>query len=147
MDGFGDFGKIDVDKLMETATAQFARAEQTQAVLASVVGRAGDEDGLVSVEYGVAGLRELELHPKAMRLSSGELAERIKQALADAAADLNEQVNAAMVEAFGEEGNPLKFLNDPDAALQDLKSAESAYHRTYDDVMGELDQIRRRLNL
>jgi DNA-binding protein YbaB len=147
MDGFGDFGKINVDKLMETATAQFARAEQTQEVLASVVGRAGDEDGLVSVEYGASGLRELELHPKAMRLSSAELAERIKQALADAAADLNEQVNAAMVEAFGEEGNPLKFLNDPEAAMQDLKSAESAYHRTYDDVMGELDQIRRRLNL
>ena len=49
--------------------------------MADLVGRAQDDDGLVTIAYGSEGLRELQLHPKAMRLSSGELAELIKEQL------------------------------------------------------------------
>ncbi|MFG1754407.1 YbaB/EbfC family nucleoid-associated protein [Streptosporangium sandarakinum] len=121
--------------------------EELQKSLATLVGRAQDDDGLVIVEYAAEGLRELQLHPKAMRLSSGELAERIKEVLHAATQDLQDQVNAAMAEAFGEEDNPMRLVQDPDAALQQLKSAEAAYNRTFEDVMGELDRIRRRLDL
>ncbi|WP_271221872.1 YbaB/EbfC family nucleoid-associated protein [Streptosporangium carneum] len=121
--------------------------EELQKDLSTLVGRAQDEDGLVAVEYAAEGLRELDLHPKAMRLSSGELAERIKLVVHQAAEDLREQVEAAMGRAFGEENNPMKLLGDPEAVLGRVREAEVTYNRTFEDVMGELDRIRRRLEL
>ncbi|MER6943400.1 YbaB/EbfC family nucleoid-associated protein [Nonomuraea sp. NPDC000554] len=147
MQEFGDFANIDIDKLLKTADGQFAQMEELQKTMADLVGRAQDEDGLVVVEYSAEGLHELELHPKAMRLSSGELAEMIKEVVREAAADLQKQVSEAMGEVFGEEDNPMKFINDPEAALEQVRSAEASYNRTFEDVMGELDRIRRRLDL
>lgn len=147
MTGFGDFANIDIDKLLNGADTQFARMEELQKSMADLVGRAEDEDGLVKVEYSSEGLSELELHPKAMRLSAGELAEKIKTVVHDATQDLQAQINKAMGEVFGEEDNPMKYINDPDAALDQIKDAEAAYNRTFEDVMGELDRIRRSLDL
>lgn len=147
MQEFGDFANIDIDKLLKAADGQFARIEELQKTMTTVVGRAQDEDGLVTVEFGSEGLRELELHPKAMRLGSAELADRIKQVVRDANEDLQRQVSEAMGEAFGEDDNPMRFVKDPEAALHQVKAAEAAYNRTFEDVMGELDRIRRRLDL
>ena len=80
--------------------------EEVQKGMAALVGRARDEDGLVTVEYASGGLSELDLHPKAMRLSSGELAEKIKMVVRDAARDLQEQIGTVMGEVFGEETTP-----------------------------------------
>ncbi|MFE3447463.1 YbaB/EbfC family nucleoid-associated protein [Nonomuraea sp. NPDC059194] len=147
MQDFGDFANLDIDKLLKTADEQFARVEELQKTMGELVGRAQDEDGLVSAEYTSAGLTGLEFHPKAMRLSSGELAEKVKAVVQDATADLQRQVNETMGEVFGEDENPMKFINNPDAALEQVKNAEAAYNRTFEDVMGELDKIRRRLDL
>ncbi|MFI7638565.1 YbaB/EbfC family nucleoid-associated protein [Nonomuraea sp. NPDC049400] len=144
---FGDFANIDIDKLLAGADQQFAKMEELQKVMADMVGTATDEREFVKVDYASEGIRELTIHPKAMRLSSGELSEIIKQVVADAAEDLQRRVNEATAEVFGEEDNPMKLINDPDAAMQQIKSAEAAYNRTFDDVMGELDRIRRRLDL
>ncbi|GLW05014.1 hypothetical protein Misp01_01440 [Microtetraspora sp. NBRC 13810] len=144
---FGDFANIDIDKLLRGAEVQFAKAEEVQQSLAGLVGRAEDEDGLVSVEYAGGGLRDLTLHAKAMRLSSGELAEKIKQVIQEATEDLQRQINELMGDVYGEEDNPMKLVNDPEAALGQIKEAEAAYNRTFEDVMGELDRIRRRLDL
>ncbi|WP_433244245.1 YbaB/EbfC family nucleoid-associated protein [Streptosporangium sp. CA-135522] len=147
MQEFGDFANIDVEKLLKGADEQFARMEEMQKSMADLVGRAEDDDGLVTVEYASEGIRELQLHPKAMRLSAGELAEKIKVVVADAAQDLQKQVNEVMAELFGEEDNPMSYINDPEKAINQIKDAEDAYNRTFDDVMGELDRIRRRMDL
>lgn len=144
---FGDFANIDVEKLLSGDSAHFRRMEELQRDVAGLVGRARDEDGLVAVEYAAEGLRQLDLHPKAMRLGSGELAEKIKLVVHEAARDLREQLEGAMDRAFGAENNPMKALGDAEAALGQVREAASAYDRTFDDVMGELDRIRRRLEL
>jgi DNA-binding protein YbaB len=145
---FGDFANIDIDKLLKGADEQLARMEEFQKNVDSCVGRAQDELGLVVVECGQEGVRELQLHPKAMRLASGELADLIKTALKDSADDLQRQLQEGMQAAFGDsDDNPMKYVNDPDAAARQIKEAESAYNRTFEDVMGELDRIRRRLEL
>ncbi|WP_326825244.1 YbaB/EbfC family nucleoid-associated protein [Streptosporangium sp. NBC_01756] len=145
--GFGDFANIDIEKLLNGADSQFARMEELQETMGTLVGHAQDDGGLVTVEYAAEGIRELVLHPKALRLSASELAEKIKIVIAEATADLQKQVNEAMGEVFGEEDNPMKFVNDPDAAINQIKDAEAAYNRTFEDVMGELDRIRRRMDL
>ncbi|SEM05505.1 YbaB/EbfC family nucleoid-associated protein [Nonomuraea pusilla] len=147
MTEFGDFANIDIDKLLRGTDEQFAKAEQLQQEMAKVVGRAEDPDGLVTVEYAQEGLRTLDLHPKAMRLGAAELAEKIKATIEAATADLQRGVNELMSEIYGEEHNPMRFLNDPEGALSQVRQAEATYERTFEDVMGELDRIRRRLDL
>lgn len=147
MQEFGDFANIDIDKLLKGADEQFARMEEVQKNMADLVGHAQDDDGLVTVEYAAEGIRELQLHPKAMRLGAGELAEKVKDVIAAATMDLQKQVNEVMAEAFGEEDNPMSYINDPEKAMNQIKDAEAAYNRTFDDVMGELDSIRRRMDL
>ncbi|MEU7886169.1 YbaB/EbfC family nucleoid-associated protein [Microbispora bryophytorum] len=142
--GFDDF---DVERFGRRADATIAAVERLQETLSSLVGRARDEDGLVEVEFTSRGLSELKLHPKAMRLSSGELAERIKETVGAASDDLYRQMNRAMAEVLGQEGDQTRFLNDPEAVLKQVREAESAFDRTTEDVLGELDRISRRLNL
>lgn len=80
-----------------------------------------------------------------MRLGSSELAEKIKAVLQEAAQDLQTRVSAAMGEAFGEEMNPMRFIADQGPATSQFKAAEATYERTFSDVVGELDRIRRKL--
>jgi DNA-binding protein YbaB len=144
---FGDFGNIDMDRLLSGVDEQFTKAEELQKAMTALVGRAEDEAGLVVVEYAQEGLRTLDLHPKAMRLSAGELSEKIKAAVQDAALDLQRQVNDLMAEVYGEESNPMRLLENPDRALRQVKQAEASYERAFEDVMGELDRIRRNMDL
>ncbi|SDH82179.1 hypothetical protein [Nonomuraea jiangxiensis] len=147
MQEFGDFAKIDIDKLLEGADKQIALLGEFQKNVTSLVGRAQDEDGFVTVEYAQEGVRELELHPKAMRLSSGELAELIKATLKDATDDFQKQLHETAGGLFGEEDNPMKFATDPEAMTERLNAAQRMHDRAFEDVMGELDGIRRRLGL
>ncbi|WP_433437709.1 YbaB/EbfC family nucleoid-associated protein [Nonomuraea sp. CA-141351] len=141
----GEFGGLDIDRFLRNADQQMARAGEFQKVLQELTGQAQDPDGLVTVECGSAGLKELILHPKAMRLNSGELAERIKAVIAEATADLQRRVSEEMGAVFGEENNPMRFAQDPEGGMQVLREAEAAYNRTYEDLMGELDRIRQRM--
>ena len=147
MTGFGDFANIDIDKLLSGAQQQFTRMEELQERLTEIVGKAEDKNHLVTVEYASEGMRELEIHPKAMRLGSADLADLIKAVTRDAATDLQAKTNELMEEMFGKEDNPMKLLNDPEAAMAGAKEAEATFNRVFDDVMGELDRVRRRLDL
>ncbi|MBB5074871.1 YbaB/EbfC family nucleoid-associated protein [Nonomuraea endophytica] len=142
----GEFRAEDLDKVLRSNERQFARVGELQQTLGELIGRGEDEHGLVYVEYGSAGLRELKLHPKAMRLSSAELADLIKLVMADAAADLQRKVTEAMDAVFGDQ-NPMRYVDDPEGMLADMRSAESAYNRVYEDAMGELDKIRDRMEM
>jgi hypothetical protein len=144
---FGDFGNIDMDRLLRGVDDQFAKDEELRKGIADLVGRAEDPDRLVLVEYAQEGLRTLDLHPKAMRLSAGELSEKIKAAVQDAAVDLQRRIGELMAEVYGEEHNPMRLLENPDRALRQIRRAEASYERAFDDVMAELDQIRRNLDL
>jgi DNA-binding protein YbaB len=139
-----EFGAMDLDRVLKNADAQMARIGDLRQVLTELVGRAADQDGLVQVEMGNAGLRSLQLHPKAMRRTSGELAELIQAVIAEAADDLRRKVTESMQELFGDE-NPMRFADDPDGPMAQVREAEAAYNRTFDDLMGQLDQIRNRM--
>ncbi|MEV0967298.1 hypothetical protein [Microtetraspora glauca] len=146
MTGFGDFANIDIEQFIQRGDREVAQMREFENALSSLVGRARDEDGLVSVEYTSVGLGELELHPKAMRLSSGELAEKIKATIKEAGEDLQRQVMEASEETFGKDGNPMKLLEDPGAISDGVAAMTQSYNRTFEDVMGELERIKRQLD-
>ncbi|MEV6031677.1 YbaB/EbfC family DNA-binding protein [Nonomuraea sp. NPDC052116] len=141
----GDFGGLDIDRILRNADQQMARAGELQRVLQDLTGRAQDEDGFVVAEFGSTGLKELLLHPKAMRLNSAELAERIKAVIAEASADLQRRISEQMGNVFGEEDNPMRFGHDPEGVMDLIRQAGAAYDRTHEDLMGELDRIRQRM--
>ncbi|MFF4619820.1 YbaB/EbfC family nucleoid-associated protein [Nonomuraea jabiensis] len=140
-----EFGALDINRILRNADQQMARAGEFQQVLQDLTGRAQDEDGLVTAECGSTGLKELVLHPKAMRLNSADLAERIKAVIAEANADLQRRISEEMGNVFGEENNPMRFAQNPEGGLELVRQAEAAYNRTYEDLMGELDRIRQRM--
>ncbi|MCF6476137.1 YbaB/EbfC family nucleoid-associated protein [Nonomuraea sp. MG754425] len=147
MQGFGDFANIDIDKLLKQADEQVKQMGEFEKKVDSFVGRAQDENGMVTVEYDHQGLRELELHPKAMRMSSGELAELIKAAIADATADFHQKFGEGMKETLGDDSDLAELANNPEAMRARLDRAEAMHDQAFSDVMGQLDKIRRRLEL
>ncbi|MEU1386283.1 MULTISPECIES: YbaB/EbfC family DNA-binding protein [unclassified Nonomuraea] len=147
MTDFGDFGNIDMDRLLSSMDEQLSKSEELQRAMSALVGRGEDEGHLVVVEYAQEGLRTLDIQPKAMRLSAAELSERIKDAVAAATADLRRQADELLTEMFGVSGNPMRMLENPDRALREVRKAEASYERAFEDVMGELDRIRRELDL
>jgi hypothetical protein len=66
-----------------------AEAAAARRALTTVVGEAESEDGLVRAVVGAAGLVELILDPKAMRMASSDLARQIVEVTAAAREDLD----------------------------------------------------------
>ncbi|MEO3810480.1 YbaB/EbfC family nucleoid-associated protein [Sphaerisporangium sp. B11E5] len=131
---FGDFAHIDAEKLLRGTQEQFARLEELQRRTGAVTGVARDENGLVRAEYTQDGLRDLRIDPRAMELSSGDLAELIKQVIAAAADDLRARAAALMSEVFGSPGTPPPSPpNEPPG-------------RTDEEMTARLDTLRRRLD-
>lgn len=70
--------------------------------LASLTGTGTAADGKVKVTWASAtGLDQLQLEPRAMRMASEELAAAIKQAIADAIADLRRQTAETLQQEAG----------------------------------------------
>lgn len=148
MSQFGDFANLDVDRLVGEAQQRFARMHELRERMAAFVGRGQTEDGRISATYtATGGLTELHLDPRAMRMGSDELAERIVWVIGEATRDLHRQNTEAMSEVFGEDGDPMRLLTDPQAVEQRATEMRQSFDRTMNDVVGELDRVRRRLGL
>ncbi|MGW3342915.1 YbaB/EbfC family nucleoid-associated protein [Nonomuraea rubra] len=147
MTDFGDFANIDVERLLRGVDEQLAKSDELQRRMPLLVGRGEDADGMVAVEYAQEGIRTLDIHPKAMRLAAVELSEKIKEAVGAATADLQRATEELMAELFGTAATPSRLMNDPQALLKPIKQAEANYDRAFENVMGELDRIRRDLDL
>jgi DNA-binding protein YbaB len=148
VEGFGDFANIDVDKLLSGAHERMARVQDMQERLADLLGQAEGADGRVKATYTMAGgLTDLDIDPRALRMGSKDLAAAIKSTVHEASQDLQRQVAEVMSEVFGEADNPMKLVGDRDAAVAKVQEAQAAYDRTMQDVMGQLDAVRKRLGL
>lgn len=148
MTQFGDFANINVDKLVNEAQQRFARLSELRERMSTFEGHAQTEDGRIRATYtATGGLTHLHLDPRAMRMGSEELAETIVSVVQQAARDLQEQNHQAMTEVFGEDENPMRYLTDQQAIQDRANEMQRNFNRTMNDVMGELDRVRRRLGL
>jgi len=88
------------EETLRASESQLGRLRQLHAALAGLVGRAEAADGRVVVECTSGeGITKLELDPYAMRMQSGELAQAIKTAIAEANDHLRAQIQQAVAEA------------------------------------------------
>jgi DNA-binding protein YbaB len=143
--GFGDFANIDVDKLLGGAKERFARIQEMQERAQELVGSAEGAEGKVRAEFTfTGGLTELVIDPRAMRMSSAELAEVIKTVIAEASADLQRKSTELMSEVYGTD---VRELMDPENAIAKAREAQASYDRTMSDVIGQLERMQRRMGL
>jgi hypothetical protein len=118
---------------------RLGEARQVRAELATLVGSGESADGLIHARVTDAdGLAALTLNPRAMRLDSAELAERILATVRAAQADLQQRKQAVA----GPEFDPAA-LADPSAIQAQLDEAAASFRRTSTDVSAVLDLIRR----
>lgn len=89
----------EAEKQMRDSTQSLGRLQEVRTRMADAVGRGEADGGHIVVEYTTAGLSELTINPRAMRLPSTELAEAIKEALAAAVKDFRTQSMQALRDA------------------------------------------------
>jgi DNA-binding protein YbaB len=124
---------------LEEIRQRLDAARRVRAELATLVGSGQSPDGLIRAEFTDAeGLTGLTVNPRAMRLDSTELAERILATVRAARADLE----ARKREVAGPEFDPA-VLPDPDTIRARLDDAAATFQRTSTDVAAVLDLLRR----
>lgn len=144
---FGDFANINVERVIEQAKNQASAVMGMQEKLTSLVGRAESEDGHIKVAFESAGLSELEINPRAMRMGSAELAATIKQLVREASDDLQRQIREEIGEAFAGQDNPMEILDDPTKAAEKMKDIHNALNSATGDVSDFMEKMRKQLNL
>lgn len=103
-----------------------ARATAARVELAEVIGEAATEDGLLRVSVGVAGLRELVIAPRAMRMPSVDLAAAIVDLSRQAREDLDRRRRERAAELGIAPGGV--DLDESQARLEQLRSAVADSH-------------------
>ena len=92
----------DLERALRDSERRMSQLADVETILAEVTSRHTTEDGAVTVELGADGaLRHLEINPRAMRLDSVTLAERITEAFTAAHQGLQEAVGRAMADTLG----------------------------------------------
>jgi DNA-binding protein YbaB len=135
-------GKRAVDETLYGAEKQLGRAKQLQEIMGSVVGRAESQDGRVKIECAnEKGITKVELDPRAMRMASQELAETLTEVSQEAMADLRQQTQAAIREAFG--GGDDTF--NVGTARERRKEVSESFQRALGDAQSEMGRLMKRL--
>lgn len=144
---FGDFANINVDEAVNRAKRQAEQVAQMQDKLSEAVGRAESQDGYVKVTYtSAAGIAELEINPRAMRMASADLAETIKSTVKDAAADLQANIRAMMADIYaGQPNNPLDIMQDPSKMTERLEEMKGLLDSAMGDASLYMEKLRRRI--
>jgi DNA-binding protein YbaB len=148
MSEFGDLGNLDIERLIRISEEHSAKVKEMQERSADLTGQAESKDRRIKVTCTVAGgVTDIHIDPRAMRMPAEKFAETLKTLIHEANADLQRQLSELMAETYGEDANPMKFMQNQEAVQERIRAAGAAFDRTLDDAMGELDRIAKQLGL
>ncbi|GAB2458153.1 hypothetical protein [Jatrophihabitans fulvus] len=134
----------ELDASMRESTKNIERAQQMSDVLAGIVGSAETDDGFVRVECNAAGVSDLTLNPRAMRMVSEDLAASIRETIDAASADYRKKTLEALQEA-GIMPSPEQQRADIKAATAQLGQAQQELDRSLREAaaaIGTANRIR-----
>jgi DNA-binding protein YbaB len=126
------------------ASEYFQKAQLFQERMAEITGTASSDDGYIKVTWRGDGLDGLEINPRAMRMGSAELAEKILRLSKEAKADSRKQSNAIMEGLLGEQ-NPAGIVADKEGLQESLDMMRDAFTGAIGDSKDLIDQLQRRL--
>jgi DNA-binding protein YbaB len=140
--------EFDPEMLFRETRSQFDQVADMQRAMAELRGRAESQDGRVRAVYTQdEGLADVELDPRAMRMSAAELGQLIVQVSGEAKRDLERQMKELMDETFAQQDvtpDDLKnMFEEPSGLTETLGSMGRIFEGATKEVEGILDQIRR----
>ncbi|WP_395104619.1 YbaB/EbfC family nucleoid-associated protein [Actinomadura sp. SCN-SB] len=140
--------EFDPEILFRDARSQFDQVAGMQRAMAELRGRAESQDGRVRAVYAQdQGLAEVELDPRAMRMSAADLGRLIVEVSGAAKRDLERQMKELMDETFAQQDitpDDLKdMFDEPSGLTETLGSMGRIFEGATKEVEGMLDQIRR----
>ncbi len=145
---FGDFGNLDIEKLIQISEEHSAKVEAMQEKAAELKGFAETKDHRIKVFCTVhGGVDDIQIDPRAMRMPAADFATALKELIQEANADLQQQLSDLMAETYGKDANPMALMQNREAVQEKIQEAANAYSRTLDDAMSELDRIAKQLGL
>jgi DNA-binding protein YbaB len=148
MSEFGDLGNLDIQRLIRISEEHSAKAKEMQERSAELKGMAETKDHRIRVTCTLAdGVTDIHIDPRAMRMPAEKFAETLKTLLHEANADLQHQLSELMAETYSDDANPMKLIQDPEAAQERIHQAAAVFDRTLDDAMEELGRIAKQLGL
>lgn len=148
MSEFGDLGNLDIQRLIRISEEHSAKVKEMQERSAELEGVAETKDRRIRVTCTIAdGVTDIHIDPRAMRMPAEKLAETLKTLIREANTDLQRQLGELMAETYSDEANPMKLIQDPEAAQERIHQAAEVFDRTLDDAMEELGRIAKQLGL
>jgi DNA-binding protein YbaB len=140
--------EFDPETMFRETRAQFDQVAGMQGAMAELRGRAESRDGRVRAVYAQdQGLAEVELDPRAMRMSAAELGQVIVEVSGEAKRDLERQIKELMDETLTQQDltpDDLKeMFEEPSGLTETLGSMGKIFDGATKEVEGILDQIRR----
>jgi DNA-binding protein YbaB len=132
-----------LDSMAGDAREYFQKAQLAQERVAEITGTATSDDGYIKVTWRGDGLDALEINPRAMRMGSAELAEKILRLSQEAKADSRKQSNAVMEDLLGEQ-NPAGILADKQELQESIDMMRDVFTGAINDSKDLIDQLQRR---
>lgn len=133
----------DLEKILRASEQHLSDSKRLQERIGKITGRAKSADGRVTVHWDGEGLNKLELDPRAMRMTSADLAEAIATTAQQAKQDLDRQSDALMEEVFGPEHNPLNATPSQEEMESKLDELQDMFGDTLKDVTNVMEQLRK----
>lgn len=137
---------IDLGAEAERARRVAQRSAELNERLTDLVGRAETEDGRIGLGFSPErGLTDVRIDPRAMRMGSEELAEKIQRLSQEAAADLERQKQEAAREVYGEDAETATTPVDPAKMQEALRDMNDIFSGVSKEATAMLDQVRKHL--
>lgn len=125
--------------------ARLARVTEFREHVAALEGHAESPDGLIKITCTAEdSLRDLQLHPRALKLLNSELAAAIQETATSARADLKRQTDDLVGNLF-DPNDPARGLADPGAARARLQELTETMKTMGDDTTAAFDRLREML--
>jgi len=138
-------GGFDFGPLLDGARERARRAAEFRELLPTLVGTGRSDDGLLTVRCkALGGVTEIAIDPRAMRLDSRTLGERLVTVVNAAKRDLDEQTRRAAAESAGTPVDP-DALPDPEAIRERMQAASAVLADVSGDAMALINDLQRRL--
>ncbi|MBA9003169.1 YbaB/EbfC family nucleoid-associated protein [Thermomonospora cellulosilytica] len=143
-----DISNLDPAQALRQSEERMKVLSAVRAKMADLEGRAESADGRIRVTCNVRDpLAEIHIDPRAMRMSSQELAETIRETARRAREHLDEQVEELTAQQFGDTVNPLDLLKDPERLKESLSDMQNMFAKASSDAQTMLDQLQRQLGI
>lgn len=132
----------DLQHLLDRNGERLRRLREIQGELSELTGQGRDEGGVVTATVNAqSGLVGLHIDPRAMRLPSEDLSERVLAAVEAAGVDLRGRIEQVLREGLGDDIGTLDSLLDPRSMEKTFAAVQESTQQSFDQILDEARRL------